>query len=63
MIGRIVICILIGWFYTNNLWAQAYNADSLITLLVNDISRDQVKERGEFYPGMFVSFRGASAFP
>ncbi|MFZ9742844.1 MAG: hypothetical protein ACO3B0_04590, partial [Chitinophagaceae bacterium] len=63
MIGKIVIFILIGWFSTNNLLAQVYNIDSVIKLLVKDIDLDQVKEKGEFYPGMFVSFRGAVALP
>ena len=63
MIGKIVIFILIGWFSTNNLLAQVYKIDSVIKLLVKDIDVDQVKEKGEFYSGMFVSFRGASAFP
>jgi len=63
MIGKIVIFILIGWFSTNNLLAQVYKIDSVIKLLVKDIDVDQVKEKGEFYPGMFVSFRGAVSLP
>ena len=47
----------------SKLQAQEINTDSIISLLVSDIEKDQVKERGEFYPGTFTSFRGAITWP
>ena len=43
--------------------AQSYKTDSVISMLVNDIEREQIKTKDVFFPGMFYSFRGASSFP
>lgn len=47
----------------SKLKAQEINIDSIISLLVSDIEQEQVKEKGEFYPGTFTSFRGAITWP
>jgi hypothetical protein len=51
------ICIFFNGF------TQQFNVDSVISMLITDIEKEQIKNKGEFYPGMFYSFRGASAFP
>ena len=56
--------ILVLIFFCNaQTHAQRYSTDSVISILLNDIEKDQIKEKGEFFPGMFYSFRGASAPP
>lgn len=50
-------------FSARNTAAQMYSPDSVISVLVDDIEKDQIKEKGEFFPGMFYSFRGAAAPP
>ena len=60
-----IVCgfFLFVFLHQSKIYAQPYSIDSVITLLVTDIEKDQIKERGEFFPGMFYSFRGASAPP
>lgn len=41
----------------------AQNDSALINYLVNDIEALQVKQHGEFYPGMFPSYRKCAGFP
>ena len=55
--GVFFICILFNGI------CQQYNVDSVISLLIKDVEKEQIKSKGEFYPGMFYTFRGASAFP
>lgn len=50
-------------FSVTNTAAQMYSPDSVISFLVDDIEKNQVKEKGEFFPGMFYSFRGAATPP
>jgi len=57
------ILLIISLFVLQNQYAQSYNIDSLIPIVLRDIEKEQIKEKGEFYPGMFYSFRGASIFP
>ena len=41
----------------------AQNDSALINELVHDIEAAQVKQNGEFYPGMFPSYRKCAGFP
>ena len=54
---------IISLLIVENQYAQSYNLDSLISIIIKDIEKEQIKEQGEFYPGMFYSFRGAAVFP
>ena len=61
---RSLYCILVLIFFCNaHTHAQRYSTDSVISILLDDIEKNQIKEKGEFFPGMFYSFRGASAPP
>lgn len=61
---KVFILIIASIFLLlSNSSAQEINADSVISLLMSDIEREQVKEKGEFYPGTFTSFRGVIAPP
>ena len=57
------ILFIISLLIVENQYAQSYNIDSLISIIIKDIEKEQTKEQGEFYPGMFYSFRGAAVFP
>ncbi len=61
---RSLYWILVLIFFCNaHTHAQRYSTDSVISILLDDIEKDQIKEKGEFFPGMFYSFRSASAPP
>ena len=58
-----VTLILFVSLVCKNAFAQSYSIDSIVTSLLDEIQKEQILEKEEFYPGMFYSFRGASAFP
>ena len=62
MMRTILIAVFLNCSLLSS-FSQQYNADSVISILINDIEKEQIKNKGEFYPGMFYSFRGTSAFP
>lgn len=51
-------------FFFNSIFAQSNDADNeLITALIKDIASTQVTKDGEFYKGMFPSFRECGGAP
>src|SRR3954451_3731186 len=62
LMGKLItIFFLLEFFRSQSVLAQ--NDSALINELINNIAASQVKSNGEFYAGMFPSFRECGGAP